>query len=1513
MLRYGASTNWAKFRERMILVSMEKYGDLARMIELGEYYMPPEYEIEDYDLEDDPFGLNLLELKEDRKSRKAIISKMLANTAAFYATIYAKLSPESLDEVKKDEDYDDFHTIKSPLGLWLCAERIHKVATASRVEAVIKATARATYQNCKQGTYETIIPYKERFSEALKSYEDTGNPEMEEADIAMDMFNGLDDTRYAEFKVSMLNDINKGSIDQPATLNEMYHLAAQHLTARKAVRGGGNAVFMTSTDRCTQQGNDKRKGGMGTQSSSAVPEATSAKASVDKYLTKHGEKKQGKKKDEKQARDLSDITCYGCGEKGHYARDCPEGDEAACNATWSEEDDEASCNATWSVFMTDGTEEESSDDDKVPDLASDSESDSDDSGDDLDQPKAQHVPTGNNMLGKHEVLLDPQANVSIMHPDFLSDIRKVNRRVNAKGVASGQPGLSLDSVGTLRDFFECKSCTSGEASANILCYADVEDKYDITVIPRQAFIVHLPGRDLHFIRRDKLYVGDMSEWLQSDTMANVTTIQGNESKYTVGEVKRARTAQQMIINSGYPSEKEAVHLVNDGNVRNVPVTAQDVRRAFDIYGRSAQAVRGKATKKKVSRASVDESMRDGRKSQIMYTDIMNVRKQPYMLSLVEPLELILVSKLDGTKSEQCGKALQDQMNVIRGRGFVPVTAYLDPQPGFTPLVGQFPGVEIDISGAGDHLDKVDAKIRRVKETIRSVHASLPWNLPDSRVQDLVKYAVTRLNMRRTFSKVSNVAPRVAFTGIRPNYKKEFELSFGEYVESYDITCKSNDAEQNRSQPCIAMYSAGNGNGSWVLLNIRTNNYVTRSTWEKMVTTDLVIARMNELASHGKPNREVMPMFDDDTPLPVPPPMELTTPALPSPTMVEPAHSSHIHTADTAETTQVETETVQGDTVQQDAHEELGVNHCRVAESTINLQTCRFIAGVRHRPIRHSVVKVFATNISVKRALKEHGKEAHTAIMAELRQLLITKKAMHLVDRKNLSVRQLKKVIRSSMFLKSKFDAVGRFEKIKARLVADGRGQDRALYPDTSSPTVAVQSLMMCLVLAAMEHRKAAKIDIGGAYLNAEMVGEEVIMELDETLSMIVSTIVPDAQQYMERGRLWVKLDKALYGCVQSAKLWYEKLTGVLRDMGFTHNAVDKCVMNQTINGKQCTLVIYVDDILVLSQDDASLEYVIGGLKGAFKEVTTEKSDDFSYLGMRIRFLDHTVIVTMDGFVEDVITEYDTTGVRSTPATSELFETNGDLQEICKMRKVKFHTLVAKLLYLSKRVRPDIQVAVMYLCTRVRCPNEQDIKKLERVMQYINGTKEFGLTLKCDGPLRIIGFIDAAYGCHVDGKSHSGAVVQLCGCCVMAISRKQKIVSKSSTEAELIALSDLCSIVELCNDFMNEQGYDDADVPLIWQDNQSTISMVKTGGGATRTKHLRVRQNLVRERIENGNIVVEYMPTLGMIADVLTKPLQGALFRGLSGRVLGSQNERSEFVNERSEAERGRERVLGSQL
>jgi hypothetical protein len=91
--------------------------------------------------------------------------------------------------------------------------------------------------------------------------------------------------------------------------------------------------------------------------------------------------------------------------------------------------------------------------------------------------------------------------------------------------------------------------------------------------------------------------------------------------------------------------------------------------------------------------------------------------------------------------------------------------YVDPQSAFRTMTQDFPGVEIDIGGAADYIAKVDAKIRRIKETCRKVKHGLPRNLPRVLLKDLVGYSVSRLNIRRTQALSENECPRVLFTGI----------------------------------------------------------------------------------------------------------------------------------------------------------------------------------------------------------------------------------------------------------------------------------------------------------------------------------------------------------------------------------------------------------------------------------------------------------------------------------------------------------------------------------------------------------------------------------------------------------------------------------------------------------------------------------------------------------------------------------------------------------------------------
>jgi NMD protein affecting ribosome stability and mRNA decay len=140
------------------------------------------------------------------------------------------------------------------------------------------------------------------------------------------------------------------------------------------------------------------------------------------------------------------------------------------------------------------------------------------------------------------------------------------------------------------------------------------------------------------------------------------------------------------------------------------------------------------------------------------------------------------------------------------------------------------------------------------------------------------------------------------------------------------------------------------------------------------------------------------------------------------------------------------------------------------------------------------------NITVREAIRTRGEEAERVIMKELGQML-SKRVWTPVDGKKLTAEEKSRIIRSSMFLKEK--------KLKARLVAGGDQQDKALYDDLSAPTVSTSSVFTILGIAAHEGRKASVVDIGGAFLNAEMkTGVLVHMRLDRAMSDLLVRLQP---------------------------------------------------------------------------------------------------------------------------------------------------------------------------------------------------------------------------------------------------------------------------------------------------------------------------------------------------------------------------------------------------------------------
>jgi hypothetical protein len=194
ILRYGPSNNFMLFKEAMSKKALVEYGNLGKLIKQGSIILPDQPDRASYDLEDDDDSLNKIEYLEDMKAYRKELADFRRDKPKLYALILQHLSNESLDAVQKEVEWMEIEENVDPEGLWQLIELKHKVHSASEVEAIVKLAARTQLAMTRQGAFESIVAFKQRYTNALKAYKDQKNPELSKVDEAMDFFSKLDNT-----------------------------------------------------------------------------------------------------------------------------------------------------------------------------------------------------------------------------------------------------------------------------------------------------------------------------------------------------------------------------------------------------------------------------------------------------------------------------------------------------------------------------------------------------------------------------------------------------------------------------------------------------------------------------------------------------------------------------------------------------------------------------------------------------------------------------------------------------------------------------------------------------------------------------------------------------------------------------------------------------------------------------------------------------------------------------------------------------------------------------------------------------------------------------------------------------------------------------------------------------------------------------------------------------------------------------------------------------------------------
>ncbi len=462
-----------------------------------------------------------------------------------------------------------------------------------------------------------------------------------------------------------------------------------------------------------------------------------------------------------------------------------------------------------------------------------------------------------------------------------------------------------------------------------------------------------------------------------------------------------------------------------------------------------------------------------------------------------------------------------------------------------------------------------------------------------------------------------------------------------------------------------------------------------------------------------------------------------------------------------------------------------------------------------------------------------------------------------------------KVLSTKWVLKEKKDSEGAITSRKARLVGRGYTQQPGIhYEETFSPVGRITSLRACLILAAEFDWEAQQMDVETAFLNGKLK-EEIYISF------------PDGYTPKDPNSSGLRLDRTLYGLKQSGREWWIEIGDfMVNELGMKRSNSDWGVYVRNDSDKEgCDesdklfVFVYVDDFVIVGKKN-----LVAWMKKKLQKKWKMKDlgDVEWVVGIKIERnrSEKTVKFTQSAYIDDVIKRFN---LEDSKPTSTPLDTNVKLLKRTDDQPSSsgdYPSLVGSLMWAAICTRPDIMHAVSSLARFNSDPTEEHWNAGVRVIRYLKGTKEMGLTSSKipNGKSGLMGFVDADYAGDVnDRKSTTGYAFFFNGSLISYASVKQATVAQSTTGAEYMALAAGTNEATYLRALFSEFGIDVGTV-RIFGDNQGSIALSKNSVYFKRSKHIDIRYHVIREKVDKGEIKLEYVGTADQTADVLTKGL-----------------------------------------
>ena len=465
----------------------------------------------------------------------------------------------------------------------------------------------------------------------------------------------------------------------------------------------------------------------------------------------------------------------------------------------------------------------------------------------------------------------------------------------------------------------------------------------------------------------------------------------------------------------------------------------------------------------------------------------------------------------------------------------------------------------------------------------------------------------------------------------------------------------------------------------------------------------------------------------------------------------------------------------------------------------------------------------------------------------------------------------------------KHNGDGSIERFKARLCAQGFSQRPGFdYLETYASTLRWSTLRTILAIAAIDGLHLHSVDISHAFLNGE-IDTEVYMRQPEGFKQGG----PDKV---------CRLNKSLYGLKQSPRLWSEKLTSVLEQLGFKRLESDPCVYLYVRGNIKVIVPVFVDDITLVSKDSGTLDHFVVELQYHLKLRDLGPTDYLLGIGIRRNLNSHQLWINSKQYILRKLEEFGMTDCKpvGTPINPSISLSKDDSpktpDEIEAMRNVPYMSAVGSLLFLALVSRPDIAYAASVLCRFNSCPGMAHWKAVKHVFRYLSGTIDYELEYGPDPSANdlITVMSDSDLGGNKDnGKSTTGYIIKVGSGVVSWCSKLQPVVTLSSTEAEFVAANATGKEVKAIRSLLHDLGYTFATPTIIHVNNQSAIKVSKNPEHHGRMKHLDCSFYWLHDQVLHGVFEPQYLPTEDNAADMLTKALakpKVEKFRSIMGLV-----------------------------